>query len=93
MQFKWDESKNRANFKKHGIWFEEAQTVWSDPHSVEFYDPTHSVSEDRFMRIGHSTAESLLLVIFCERNSGDMVRIISARIATSRERQQYEEGI
>jgi uncharacterized DUF497 family protein len=56
MQFEWDEAKNRANFRKHRIWLEEAQTVWADSKSVEFFDPSHSSSEDRFLRIGHSTA-------------------------------------
>lgn len=93
MKFDWDSEKNISNFKKHGVWFEEAQTVWSDERSVEFFDPEHSTEEDRFMRIGHSTSHKLLLVVFCEKESGAIVRIISARKATSTERKQYEEGI
>lgn len=93
MRFEWDENKNHLNFKKHGVWFEEAQTVWADPNSVEFFDPEHSSEEDRFIRIGHATSEQLLLVIFCERDSSSKIRIISARKATSKEREQYEEGI
>ena len=93
MKFEWDEKKNRANFQKHQVWFEEAQTVWVDMNSVEFYDPDHSDEEERFIRMGHSTSERLLLVVFCERSEGNIVRIISARKATKNERSQYEEGI
>jgi uncharacterized DUF497 family protein len=52
MVFEWDEDKNIINYQKHGIWFEEAQTIWSDPTSLEFYDSEHSESEDRFIRVG-----------------------------------------
>jgi uncharacterized DUF497 family protein len=93
MQFEWDEDKNRSNFKKHSVWFEEAQTVWADSGSIEFCDPEHSEDEERFVRIGHATSNSLLLVIFCERDGGNVIRIISARKATTKERKQYEEGI
>ncbi|MCB0341262.1 MAG: BrnT family toxin [Pseudobdellovibrionaceae bacterium] len=92
MQFEWDEAKNRSNYQKHGLWFEEAQTLWADAHSVEFFDPS-SESEDRFIRVGHSSAARVLLVVFCERQDGGIIRIISARKATKKERQQYEEGI
>jgi uncharacterized protein len=93
VKFEWDEPKNEANFKKHGVWFEEAQTVWVDGTSIEFFDPEHSRSEDRFIRLGHSTGSKLLLVVFCERGHGQVVRLISARKATAKERKQYEEGI
>lgn len=93
MKFAWDETKNSSNFNKHGIWFEEAQTVWADATSLEFYDPEHSEHEERFIRLGHSTAQNLLLVVFCERDEGNTIRIISAREATKKERKQYEEGI
>ena len=53
MRFKWDENKNRSNYMKHGVWFEEAQTIWIDTESVEFFDPDHSANEGRFIRIGH----------------------------------------
>ncbi len=53
MRFEWDENKNRSNYAKHGVWFEEAQTVWVDSESVEFFDPEHSSNEDRFIRVGH----------------------------------------
>lgn len=92
MKFEWDDSKNRVNFKKHGVWFEEAQTTWTDSRSVEFFDPDHSSEEDRFIRIGHSTKNRLLLVVFCERD-GDAIRIISARKAYPKEIKDYEKGI
>ena len=93
MRFEWDESKNRTNYRKHRVWFEEAQTVWADPRSVEFFDPEHSETEDRFLRIGYSTVGRLLLVVFCERRAGGLIRVISARKATAKEGKTYEEGI
>jgi uncharacterized protein len=92
VKFDWDENKNLSNYRKHGVWFEEAQTIWADEYAIEFYDSEHSSVEDRYIRIGHSTSSALLLVIFCERN-GDTIRIVSARKATSKERKEYEEGI
>ena len=92
-KFEWDEDKNKANFKKHEVWFEEAQTVWADASSQEFFDPEHSNDEERFIRIGHSSAPNLLLVVFCERENETIIRIISARKATPKERKEYEEGI
>jgi uncharacterized DUF497 family protein len=88
MRFEWDDFKNELNYRKHGIWFEEAQSIWADPHSLEFFDPKHSDKEDRFIRIGHSTKSRLLLVAFCERD-GSKVRIISARKATTKETKDY----
>jgi len=93
MRFEWDEPKNRINYRKHGIWFEEAQTVWADARSMEFFDPEHSEAEDRFIRIGYSTGRRLLLIVFCERESGRVIRLISARKATAKEAKTYEEGI
>ena len=93
MRFEWDDSKNRFNFRKHGVWFEEAQTIWADVKAVEYFDPEHSTNEDRFIRIGHSTRSRLILVVFCERAEGSAIRIISARKATAREMTDYEKGI
>ena len=92
MRFEWDDNKNRKNFFKHSIWFEEAQTVWADPSSSEFYDPEHSETEDRFIRVGISTSARLLLIVFCERDQ-DTIRIISARKATKKEKKQHEKRI
>ena len=92
--FEWDEKKNITNFEKHGIWFEEAKGVWTDARSTEFFDPDHSdEDEDRYFRIGCSTNAKILLVVFCDRDEGNIIRIISARRATREERKQYEEGI
>ncbi len=93
MKFEWDNDKNIANHKKHKIWFEEAQTIWADMTSQEFYDPEHGTLEERFIRIGHSTGQKVLMVVFCERSNDTIIRIISARRATLKERRQYEEGI
>ena len=91
--FEWDDDKNVRNFEKHGVWFEEAKTVWADSHASEVFDPQHSDNEDRYLRIGLSSLKKTLLVVFCERNEGKTIRIVSARRATAKERKQYEEGI
>jgi uncharacterized protein len=93
MRFEWDEQKNRANFKKHKVWFEEAQTLWSNAHCLEFYDPEHSEEQDRVIRIGHSSNNRILLVVFCEKGRDQTIRIISARKATPKEARASEEGI
>lgn len=93
MEFEWDEIKNLANFSKHGIWFEEAQTVWASASASEFFDPDHSEEEDRFIRVGFSTKGNLLLVVFCERLKGLKIRIISARRASNKETKDYEKRI
>jgi uncharacterized protein len=93
LRFDWDERKNNANRKKHGVWFEEAQSVFNDPHGRLFYDPEHSISEDRFILLGVSSAVRTLVVVHCYRASDSLVRIISARKATRREVRFYEEGI
>ena len=92
MRYDWDDVKNKRNFKKHGVWFEEAQTTWADLKSLEFFDPEHSDDEDRFIRIGYSTKNRLLLVVFCERE-GSTIRIISARKALPKEIKDYEKRI
>jgi len=93
VKFEWDEVKNLSNFEKHNVWFEEAQTVWADESSLELYDEDHSDSEDRYLRVGVSSRSKTILVIFCERDDGESIRIISARKATNLERRQYEKGI
>jgi uncharacterized DUF497 family protein len=93
MDFTWDEFKNQRNFKDHEIWFEEAQTVWADPLAMELFDSDHSDDEDRFIRVGYSTHNRILLVVFCERDDGQTIRIISARKAEPKEQKDYEEGI
>ncbi|MEZ4815347.1 MAG: BrnT family toxin [Bdellovibrionota bacterium] len=93
LRFSWDPKKNRANFKKHSVWFDEAQTVWTDPLAVEFFDSRNSQDEDRFIRIGRSHRPKLLLVVFCEMQDEQLIRIISARPVAPKERKDYEEGI
>lgn len=93
LRFDWDERKNKSNRTKHGIWFEEAQSVFSDPHGRLFYDPDHSEDEDRFILLGMSSAARILVVVHCYKNSDFVVRIISARKAKRKEVRFYEEGI
>lgn len=90
MKFVWDESKATANMKKHGISFEEAKTVFENPLAVIFSDEAHSVEEFREIIVGHSQRNQLLLVAFTERQSS--IRIISARLATRQEREDYEQN-
>jgi uncharacterized DUF497 family protein len=90
LSFEWDENKALSNLAKHGIGFEEAATVFADPLSVTISDPAHSQAEDRFIIVGNSHEQKLLVVVHTER--GDNIRIISARRATKRERRTYEEG-
>ncbi len=93
MRFDWDDRKNRTNFEKHGVWFEEAQIVWADARSTEFFDSEHSEDEERFLRIGISSRLKVLLIVFCEREDGETIRIVSARKASRKEQEQYEKGI
>jgi len=93
IKFDWDENKNKANRKKHGIWFEEAQSVFDDLGGRLFLDLEHSDHEDRFVLIGYSGSSRLLVVVHCLRESGSIIRIISARKATKKERAFYEKGI
>ena len=86
--FEWDEKKAIQNIKKHGISFEEAATVFGDPFSITIYDPLHSQDEDRFVTLGMSNRNRLLVVVHTDRY--DRIRIISARKATKKEREQYE---
>ena len=90
LNFEWDEAKAAANQKKHRVTFEEAATVFNDPLAVIFDDEVHSREEQREIMVGHSTKERLLLVYFTERKG--VIRIISARRATKKERQDYEEN-
>ena len=86
----WDEHKAYANLRKHGVSFAEAATVFGDPLSVTIPDPLHSIGEDRFVTLGLSFRSRLLVVVHAD--SEESVRIISARLATGRERNMYEEG-
>jgi uncharacterized DUF497 family protein len=89
MRFEWDPAKSTSNKKKHGVTFEEAQSVFYDDFALQFYDDGHSSEEDRFLLLGMSSEARLLLVCHCERASGEIVRIISARRATTNESKFY----
>jgi uncharacterized DUF497 family protein len=93
LRFEWDEGKNRSNRAKHGIWFEEAQSVFDDPLARVFEDPEHSQGEVRFLIFGMSASGGRLVVAHCYRAAGDVVRIISARRMTRHERNFYEERV
>ena len=86
--FEWDEGKNRENIRKHGIAFQEAETVFSDEHALLIDDPEHSGAEDRFVLLGLSADLHTLVVCHCYRR-GSVIRLISARKATRRERERY----
>ncbi len=89
LKFAWDESKDAANRKKHGISFDEARTVFYDEHARLIADPDHSDDEDRFIILGYSEQSRLLVVCHCYRESDSIVRIISARKATRQEMHSY----
>ena len=93
LHFEWDERKNSANKKKHGVSFEEAQSVFFDEDAIEYDDPEHSVDEDRFILVGRSYQLRTLVVCHCFRRSASVIRIISARKATRRERRVHMEKI
>jgi len=90
LRFIWDENKNKANQKKHGISFDEAKTVFFDENAVEFQDPDHSKEEDRFILLGFSFKLRMLVVCYCYRENDAVIRIISARKATNKERLNYK---
>ena len=89
LTFEWEANKARTNLAKHGIGFEEASTVFGDNLSLTIPDPLHSEVEDRFVTIGTSHRGKLLVVVHTER--GENIRIISARPASRREQESYEE--
>ena len=89
IRFEWDKRKSRSNEKKHGITFDDAQTVFFDDQALLIEDPDHSTSEDRFLMLGISSSLKLLVVCHCYRDDGDVVRIISARKAVKLERSHY----
>ena len=88
MHFEWDRGKAQLNHGKHGITFREALTVFDDPLSATLNDPDHSTGEQRFVTVGHSSRDRLLVVSHTE--SGETIRIISARLATAAERNRHE---
>jgi uncharacterized DUF497 family protein len=88
VEFEWDPEKAEENLRSHGVAFTEAQTVFGDPLEVTIPDPDHSEGEFRFLSLGRSETDRLLIVSYTER--GSRIRIISAREATPKERRDYE---
>jgi uncharacterized protein len=89
--FEWDARKAAANFKKHGVTFEDASSVFFDPLAITYPDPDHSLDELREVTLGYTMKKDLVFV--SHRARGERIRIIGARSATRTERRQYEEGI
>jgi uncharacterized DUF497 family protein len=89
-RFEWDDRKDTRNRRKHGISFEEAQTVFFDEQALLIADPDHSMQEERSILLGMSSALRTLVVCHCYREEGDVIRIISARRADRRERGEYQ---
>jgi uncharacterized protein len=89
MRFAWDPAKAASNLRKHGVSFEEAQSVFYDDFAMQFFDDGHSSGESRFLLLGMSASAHVLLVCHCERGRGEVIRIISARKATRHERAFY----
>jgi len=89
LRFEWDERKEKANIKKHGVSFNEARMVFYDENAMQFFDPEHSESEDRFILLGISLKLRILVVCHCFRESETVVRIISARKADGDEENEY----
>ena len=90
IQFRWDPAKAKKNVEKHGIFFEEAITVFYDDNAIEFYDDEHSEWENRFLLLGLSSKLRLLLICYCCREEESVIRIISARRATKTETTYYK---
>jgi len=91
LRFEWDASKEAQNRRKHSVSFEEARTIFADEHGRLIDDPEHSGDEDRFLLLGLSVRFRILVVSHCYRASDGVIRIVSARKATRRERGIYNE--
>ena len=89
MKFEWDEKKQKINIQKHGVDFEEAKTVFYDEEALLMPDPDHSATEERFVILGISKKTNLLTVCHCYRENEEVIRIINARKATTKEKKQY----
>ena len=89
LRFEWNENKSGENKRKHGVSFEEAQTVFLDESAIRFFDPDHSVDENRFIMLGISFQLRVLVVCHCFRAGDAVIRIISARKANRKEEASY----
>jgi uncharacterized DUF497 family protein len=92
IRFQWDARKERRNLQRHRTGFDEASTVFADTLSITIPDPDHSSYEDRWVTIGFSHRQRLLVVVHTEEDEEQIIRIISARPADPDERREYEEG-
>lgn len=90
VEFEWEPDKEQSNAEKHGVDFTEATTVFGDPLELTIADPYHSVGEFRFLSMGYSSLNRILVVSYTERE--ERIRIINARVASPKERRQYESG-
>jgi uncharacterized DUF497 family protein len=90
LNFEWNVSKSASNIQKHGISFDEARTVFYDERARLISDPDHSENEDRFILLGFSSSLRILVVCHCYRSEGNIIRIISARKATTQETKAYD---
>ncbi len=88
--FEWDPANAEENHRKHGVAFGEAASAIADTLSITVYDPDHSEAEERFVLVGFSAQNRLVVVVHTERD--DRIRLVSARLASSHERRDYEEG-
>ena len=89
ISFEWDKYKEKQNIKKHGITFREAITVFEDDAAILFDDPEHSENEQRFLLLGMSKSTKICIVCHCLRAEDTVIRIISARTATKKEKEIY----
>lgn len=89
LRFEWDPKKAASNRRKHGVSFEEARSVFADENALLIDDPDHSDDENRFILLGLSSTARMLVVCHCYRGEDDVIRIISARRATSTEHEHY----
>ncbi len=90
IRFEWEEKKNKINRKKHGVWFEEATQVFNDDNHILFFDHSHSNYENRYIIIGRDSRFRVVVVVHTYREEDTLVRLISARIATRAEKDDYE---
>ena len=93
LRFEWDSRKAKSNVLKHRVTFTEAETVFYDENGIDYPDPDHSQSEDRFILLGLSVGLRVLVVSYCYQDKESVIRIISARKATKKEARFYGEQI
>ena len=93
IEFEWSTAKARANLKKHGVSFEEAQSVFYDEYARQFDDEAHSDKEERFILLGLSCSLKILVVVHCYKDKDNIIRLISARKATKTETNIYKEHL